>query len=98
MGVGGLVFPASMYLAAAGVGVLGPIDDGSLKFRIFGGRWFFPLPNMGRAVTSAAERLRALAMSFSQMSLARDPGCATCSRHPSITTLVNEKELYSPGE
>jgi len=99
MGVGGLGFPASMYLAAAGVGFLGLIDDGVVEISNLQRQVVFSSYERGTAkVTSAAERLRALAMSFSQMSLARDPGCATCSRHPSVTTLVNEKGLYWPGE
>ena len=61
VGAGGLGSPAAMYLAAAGVGTLGIVDDDRVDESNLQRQLLHDTDDVGRAkVESAAERLRAL--------------------------------------
>jgi adenylyltransferase/sulfurtransferase len=61
IGAGGLGAPVLVYLAAAGVGTLGVIDDDTVTLSNLQRQVIHATPDLGRAkVESAAEKLRAL--------------------------------------
>lgn len=61
IGAGGLGAPALMYLAAAGVGTLGVVDDDVVSLSNLQRQIIHGTPDIGRAkVDSAAERINAL--------------------------------------
>jgi molybdopterin/thiamine biosynthesis adenylyltransferase len=61
VGTGGLGSPACLYLAAAGVGVLGVVDFDSVALSNLNRQILHGVPDLGRPkTTSAAETLRAL--------------------------------------
>src|SRR6476646_8056148 len=61
IGAGGLGAPVLMYLAAAGVGTLGVIDDDVVSLSNLQRQIIHPTPEVGRhKVESAAERIAAL--------------------------------------
>lgn len=61
IGAGGLGAPCLMYLAAAGVGTLGIVDDDAVSLSNLQRQVIHGTPDIGRPkVESAAERLRAL--------------------------------------
>lgn len=61
VGAGGLGAPALMYLAAAGVGTLGVVDDDTVSLSNLQRQIIHATPDIGRPkVDSAADRIRAL--------------------------------------
>lgn len=61
IGAGGLGAPVLIYLAAAGLGTLGVVDDDTVTLSNLQRQVIHATPDLGRAkVQSAAERLRAL--------------------------------------
>lgn len=61
IGAGGLGAPALMYLAAAGIGTLGVVDDDVVSLSNLQRQIIHATPDIGRAkVNSAAERIHAL--------------------------------------
>src|ERR1700743_352125 len=61
IGAGGLGAPALMYLAAAGVGALGVVDDDMVSFSILQRQIIHTTPDIGRRkADTAAERIWAL--------------------------------------
>ena len=61
IGAGGLGAPALMYLAAAGVGTLGVVDDDTVSLSNLQRQIIHVTPDVGRPkVDSAADRIRAL--------------------------------------
>src|SRR5256885_14629573 len=61
IGAGGLGAPALMYLAAAGVGTLGVVDDDKVSLSNLQRQIIHTTPEIGRLkVDSAAEQIRAL--------------------------------------
>jgi len=61
IGAGGLGAPVLMYLAAAGVGTLGVVDDDTVSLSNLQRQIIHGTPDVGRAkVESAADRIRAL--------------------------------------
>src|SRR5437899_12143696 len=61
IGAGGLGAPALMYLAAAGVGTLGVVDDDRVSLSNLQRQIIHTTPEVGRLkVDSAAEQIRAL--------------------------------------
>src|SRR5689334_3454792 len=61
VGAGGLGAPALMYLAAAGVGTLGVVDDDVVSLSNLQRQIIHATPDIGRRkVDSAAERIHAL--------------------------------------
>jgi molybdopterin-synthase adenylyltransferase len=61
IGAGGLGAPVLMYLAAAGVGTLGVVDDDTVSLSNLQRQIIHATPDIGRPkVTSAAERIHAL--------------------------------------
>jgi len=61
IGAGGIGAPASLYLAAAGVGTLGLIDDDTVSLSNLQRQVIFTTADIGRPKTeAAADRLRAL--------------------------------------
>ena len=61
IGAGGLGAPALMYLAAAGVGILGVVDDDTVSLSNLQRQIIHATPDVGRPkTTSAADRIRAL--------------------------------------
>jgi len=61
IGAGGLGAPALMYLAAAGVGTLGVVDDDTVSLSNLQRQIIHATPDIGRSkVESAADKIRAL--------------------------------------
>src|SRR5256885_2966077 len=61
IGAGGLGAPVLMYLAAAGVGTLGVVDDDTVSLSNLQRQIIHATPDVGRPkVESAAERIHAL--------------------------------------
>src|SRR5438309_241364 len=82
MGAGGLGAPTALYLAAAGAGTLGVVDDDVVD-----------LSNRQRQVIHTNDRIGdpligrlllydALAATFTELKVRRDPDCPICSRDP----------------
>lgn len=84
IGAGGLGSPLLLYLAAAGVGTLGVVDDDRVELSNLQRQVLHTLPSVGQSkVESALERLRAL-----------NPGIALHG-HPLRLTEANARQLVA---
>lgn len=84
IGAGGLGAPALAYLAAAGVGTLGIIDDDTVSLSNLQRQILFQTDQIGMAKTEAAEKYLS----------ALNPDC-TIHSHPQRLTAQNALELIS---
>lgn len=92
IGAGGLGAPVLVYLAAAGVGTLGVIDDDTVTLSNLQRQVIHATPDLGRAkVQSAAERLKALNPHVTVHALAQRIDAGNALR------IVNDYDLVADG-
>src|SRR5204862_94886 len=114
IGAGGLGSPAALYLAAAGIGTIGIVDDDTVDATNLQRQIVHSTERLGEPKAESAKRtsealklalgigeplvgrlllVDALATSFTEVQLRRDPACPVCGESPTITEYVDYVEF-----